>query len=782
MSGVSTGHVHDPQALRRVDRRRVLAALFVAPVVVALLLIAPAPVHAFGTINGLGQRAEHERITRAALACAPGVKSTGDCFEPRSIDQLAGHSGTFGGVGAPDLDEFSTPAAHCDDADFLNVPGYPQSRAAATAALMACIAHLRTDFQNGIAGADGLFDSDGELVGSEVDLTSDCTFAGGFAGRKKCNAIEGFGRALHGAQDFYSHSNWADESDPTRAIGVNNPPGLNLPGPSPILDLAGTGTPAVPVDLTTGYYAGVVADLATFCTGLLSGLNTRITHACLNKDEALIDPTSGTATDAKSTRGRVLSNEQKAVSGAIAETRRQWADFRAALISRYGADIGHRMALAITQDVPKVDLVFSIDTTGSMSPYIAAAIAAANDVVDALSGRGSPEILTDYRVGIVDYKDVDSDPAYGCPPDYDAVTDLAFSKHRSDIVSALGTLRFKVYGGCDFPEDVLSGVQRAVDFPWRDGVNKAIIVMGDAPGHDPENHSGLTSASVIAAALAVDPAVIYPILVGPYGGFGTDAFMANLAAGSGGQTFDGRSGGVARALLAAITAIVTAPPPTPTDTTPPAVTVTLPDAPAGQGGFFNGSQTPVTGSVSAVDPANVSAINCTDSAGGLTLGSLVGGGTGTASRTLTVSGDGQHDITCTATDGIGNAGAAAGSANTGTVKIDTSPPTASCKADPDTLWPPSNKLVEVATSVTITDAGSGAGSSVLTSATSNEPGVDDIQSFTIGEADVSGLLRAQRDGSGTGRIYTLRYTVSDVAGNTSTCDAQVSVPHDQSKG
>ncbi|MEA2786325.1 MAG: hypothetical protein QOF71_2429, partial [Candidatus Eremiobacteraeota bacterium] len=526
---------------------------------------------------------------------------------------------------------------------------------------------------------------------------------------------------------------------------------------------------------------GVAGEALTACTGLLSGLNTRITHKCLNKDEALIDPVSGSASDPHTTRGLVLNNEQKAVSGAIAETRRQWADFRAALVSRYGADVGHRMALALTQDVPKVDLVFAIDTTGSMGPHIAAAIAAANDVVDALSGRGTPEILTDYRVGVVDYKDVDSDPAYGCPPDYDAVTDLSFSKKRPDIVSALGALRFKVYGGCDFPEDVLSGVQRAVEFPWRDGVNKAIIVMGDAPGHDPEQHSGLTSASVIAAALAVDPAVIYPILVGPYGAFGTDAFMANLAAGTGGQTFDGRFGGVSQALLAAITAIVTAPPPSPTDTTPPSVTVTLPAPPAGQGGYFNGSQTPVTGSVSASDPANVSAITCTDSAGGLTLGAIAGGGTGTASRTLTVSGDGQHDITCTATDGGGNTGAAAGSANTGTVKIDATAPAASCSADPDTLWPPNNKLVPVTISITVTDTGSGAGTSVLTSTTSNEPGVDDIQSFTIGEADVSGLLRAQRDGSGTGRIYTLRFTVTDVAGNTSTCDAQVSVPHDMRK-
>ena len=49
--------------------------------------------------------------------------------------------------------------------------------------------------------------------------------------------MEGLGRALHGAQDFYAHSNWADQADPTRPIGDTNPPGLNQPGPSAVLDL-----------------------------------------------------------------------------------------------------------------------------------------------------------------------------------------------------------------------------------------------------------------------------------------------------------------------------------------------------------------------------------------------------------------------------------------------------------------------------------------------------------------------------------------------------------------
>src|SRR3954463_6990530 len=127
------------------SRRRLRFALLAAPPVLLFAgppLVRPPAGHAFGTINGLGQRSEHERITRAALACPPGVKSDGSCFEPRSLDQVAGHTGTLGAVGAPDVNEFFTPTAHCDDADFLDVAGYPQSRAAATAQLLACVAHL----------------------------------------------------------------------------------------------------------------------------------------------------------------------------------------------------------------------------------------------------------------------------------------------------------------------------------------------------------------------------------------------------------------------------------------------------------------------------------------------------------------------------------------------------------------------------------------------------------------------------------------------------------------
>ncbi|MFD0634577.1 hypothetical protein ACFQ9X_26580 [Catenulispora yoronensis] len=57
-------------------RRRLVAALSVIALALGGTLAAqavkPSAAQAFGTINGLGQRSEHERITRAALACAPG--------------------------------------------------------------------------------------------------------------------------------------------------------------------------------------------------------------------------------------------------------------------------------------------------------------------------------------------------------------------------------------------------------------------------------------------------------------------------------------------------------------------------------------------------------------------------------------------------------------------------------------------------------------------------------------------------------------------------------------
>jgi hypothetical protein len=312
------------------------------------VVLVPSSAAAFGTIEGGGQNREHERITRAAVACPAGTGADGNCFEPSSMDQLAGDGKQFGAVGAPDRTEIRDPAAHCDDGDFL-VGDYSQTREEATASLLDCVYHLRGDFRVAIDNAKGLLDDDGQIVGAEVNLDRDCVLDANRELRAKCKSLEAFGRALHGVQDFYAHSNWADAADPASPIGAGNPPGLNLPAPSPLLDLRGSSTPTVPGELTTGCF--VLRDQ-------VPGVGTceaRVTHAALNKDNGLIDPSTGTTSDPTTPRGKVGTNFAKAVAAAIVETRHQWQDFRAALETSYGAEKASRMACALTRDDPTND-------------------------------------------------------------------------------------------------------------------------------------------------------------------------------------------------------------------------------------------------------------------------------------------------------------------------------------------------------------------------------------------------------------------------------------------
>ena len=319
---------------------------FAIPVIViAFCVSTPGSAAAFGTIDSSGQNREHERLTRAALSCA-GIGDLGaDCYEPRSMDWLAGRDPEFGAIGAPDRDELSLTAAHCDNADFLAASAYPRSRDQATAAVLGCIEQMRTRFDGAVAAAAGLVDEHDDVVPAAVDMAAVCT-SNGADSRAKCMAIEELGRTLHGAQDFYAHSNWADEADPTRPIGDDNPPGLNLPGPSPLLDMRSGESPNIPADLTTGCY-----DLRDEVPGV-GECRRRVTHAGLNKDRGLIDPKTGQTTSPTTPRGMVEDNFAKAVTGAIAETRRQWQDLRAALTDRYGRDRGDRMICALSHDDP----------------------------------------------------------------------------------------------------------------------------------------------------------------------------------------------------------------------------------------------------------------------------------------------------------------------------------------------------------------------------------------------------------------------------------------------
>jgi len=121
---------------------------------------------------------------------------------------------------------------------------------------------------------------------------------------------------------------------------------------------------------------------------------------------------------------------------------------------------------------------------------------------------------------------------------------------------------------------------------------------------------------------------------------------------------------------------------------------------------------------------------------------------------------------------------------------DTTPPVILTEADQTSLWPPNHKLHKVNVGISVIDACDPDPIVILDSITSNEPDnsigdgntTDDIQDAEVGTDDRMFLLRAERQGPCTGRVYTAIYEAMDASGNTSVGSVQVSVPHDQGKG
>jgi hypothetical protein len=119
---------------------------------------------------------------------------------------------------------------------------------------------------------------------------------------------------------------------------------------------------------------------------------------------------------------------------------------------------------------------------------------------------------------------------------------------------------------------------------------------------------------------------------------------------------------------------------------------------------------------------------------------------------------------------------------------DATPPEILVALDPTELWPPNHRLIDVHADVIATDTCSTT-TAVLESITSSEPDnavgngdgntVNDIQEADIGTNDFDFLLRAERAGSGEGRVYTVSYTATDSTGNQTTAEATVLVPHDK---
>lgn len=114
------------------------------------------------------------------------------------------------------------------------------------------------------------------------------------------------------------------------------------------------------------------------------------------------------------------------------------------------------------------------------------------------------------------------------------------------------------------------------------------------------------------------------------------------------------------------------------------------------------------------------------------------------------------------------------------------PPTVTCTARPNTLWPPNGESVSVTVSGSVAVGTQPIPSDGTIYAVSDEYGQHQPNgNFTFGSGGTYSFkvpLIAARNGDDLdGRTYTINIIAGDQIGNTGTCSAVITVPHDQSR-
>ena len=141
----------------------------------------------------------------------------------------------------------------------------------------------------------------------------------------------------------------------------------------------------------------------------------------------------------------------------------------------------------------KADVVFAIDTTGSMK-----------DDMKVLKEKWLPNLLEklnefeDIRIGLLCYRDYNDSYSYKTMP----VRYFAFTQKFEEFSRSLNSISIKGNEGGDKPEAVYEALYSSIQFySWRDDAVKKIILLGDAPPHEkPRGPKALTLEKIIPMA------------------------------------------------------------------------------------------------------------------------------------------------------------------------------------------------------------------------------------------------------------------------------------------
>ena len=162
------------------------------------------------------------------------------------------------------------------------------------------------------------------------------------------------------------------------------------------------------------------------------------------------------------------------------------------------------------------DVMFLVDTTGSMSAAIGNVRTALSGTVSALSAFGS------VATGAGQYKDKTNSPSD--PFDYEL--DQAITTNSALTQTAINA--FSASGGGDTPEQGLFALTSATTDPatgWRAGAKKVEVIVGDAPSHSqPDHPTAAGGVSVASTATTLTGSAVTMIALNASSGPGLNDF------------------------------------------------------------------------------------------------------------------------------------------------------------------------------------------------------------------------------------------------------------------
>ena len=173
-------------------------------------------------------------------------------------------------------------------------------------------------------------------------------------------------------------------------------------------------------------------------------------------------------------------------------------------VTEYGAEVDGTLlaslndsnAALLSFDVSgQADIVFAIDTTGSMSPTISRVVTNAMSFTTTLSERYNVKV----NYALIDFRDLEADG-----PESTAVVKNGSSNWFSDAGAfALKAQALSASGGGDAPECAVDALETARQLDWRGNSGKFAILITDA-GYEMANRYGIGSMDEETRLLAHD--------------------------------------------------------------------------------------------------------------------------------------------------------------------------------------------------------------------------------------------------------------------------------------